>query len=299
MQRPTLRLRLLAPAIALIASMLASTISPSSCQQATVNRHDLLHPQAGESADSPFTFTINEVLAARDRERSLHVDAVSQTPSASAQVVTEERPVTSRSGDADREPVGALSSRVPDGLLSRRWHALEAGIDDDRAVLQRCRADPSRCPANAAQFLRLVNAVRSKSGRERLEEANQGINLAIRYVRDIVQYGEIDRWTPPLATFATTKGDCEDYAIAKYVALLEAGVPRDELAIILGRDRDAGLDHAVLAASIEGQWYILDNRRAGLISASAAVNFLPLISLNADGVHSLSASPGTLTPAVR
>ncbi|WP_145667814.1 transglutaminase-like cysteine peptidase [Bradyrhizobium stylosanthis] len=299
MSHPTLRLRLLAPAIALIASMFASTISPSSCQEAIVNRHDLLRPQAGESADSPFTFTINEVLAARDRERSLHVDAVSQTPSASAQVVTEERPVTSGSGEAGREPFGALSSRVPDGLLSRRWRALEAGIDDDRAVLQRCRADPSRCPANAAQFLRLVNAVRSKSGRERLEEANQGVNLAIRYVRDIVQYGEIDRWTPPLATFATTKGDCEDYAIAKYLALLEAGASPDELAIILGRDRDAGLDHAVLAASIEGQWYILDNRHAGLTSASAAVNFLPLISLNADGVHSLSASPGTLTPAVR
>jgi len=299
MPRPTLRLRLLAPAIALIASMLASTISPSSCQQAIVNRHDLLRPQAGESADSPFTFTINEVLAARDRERSRHVDAVSRTPSASAQVVTEERPVASGLGEAGREPFGALSSRVPDGLLSRRWSALAAGIDDDRAVLQHCRADASRCPANAAQFLRLVNAVKSKFGRERLEEVNHGVNLAIRYVRDIVQYGEMDRWTSPLATFATTKGDCEDYAIAKYVALLEAGASPDELAIILGRDRDAGLDHAVLAAFIEGQWYLLDNRRAELISASAAVNFLPLISLNADGVHALSASSGTLTPAVR
>ncbi|MBR1177789.1 transglutaminase-like cysteine peptidase [Bradyrhizobium sp. KB893862 SZCCT0404] len=293
-----LRLRLLAPAIALIASMLAS-ISPSSGQQASVNTNDLLRPQAGESVDPRFTFTINEVLAARDRERSLHGDAVSQTPSASAQVVTEGRPVVSGSGDAGHEPFGALALRAPEGMLSRKWRALEAGIDNDRSVLQRCRADASRCPSNAAQFLRLVNAVRSKSGRDRLEEANQGVNLAIRYVRDIVQHGEIDRWTPPLATFATAKGDCEDYAIAKYVALLEAGTSRDELAIILGRDRDAGLDHAVLAAFIEGQWYILDNRHARVTSASAAVNFLPLISLNPDGVHALSASPGTPTPAVR
>jgi predicted transglutaminase-like cysteine proteinase len=31
------------------------------------------------------------------------------------------------------------------------------------------------------------------------------------------------RKTRPLATFATAQGDCEDYAIAKYVALQEAG----------------------------------------------------------------------------
>ena len=42
---------------------------------------------------------------------------------------------------------------------------------------------------------------------------------------DFTQHGEADRWSAPLATFATAKGDCEDYAIAKYVALREAGFP--------------------------------------------------------------------------
>ena len=49
--------------------------------------------------------------------------------------------------------------------------------------------------------------------------------MAIRYVSDYAQHGEADRWSAPLATFATGKGDCEDYAIAKYVALREAGFP--------------------------------------------------------------------------
>ena len=41
---------------------------------------------------------------------------------------------------------------------------------------------------------------------------------------DLAQWGVIDRWSAPLETFTTGRGDCEDYAIAKYVALTAAGV---------------------------------------------------------------------------
>ena len=53
--------------------------------------------------------------------------------------------------------------------------------------------------------------------------------------------------------------DCEDYAIAKYVALREAGVEAADLRFLLVRDRLAG-DHAVLGVRYEGRWLILDNR---------------------------------------
>ena len=41
----------------------------------------------------------------------------------------------------------------------------------------------------------------------------------------MAQWGVPDRWSPPLETLATGRGDCEDYAIAKYVALTAAGIP--------------------------------------------------------------------------
>ena len=81
------------------------------------------------------------------------------------------------------------------------------------------------CPSHAAQFLRLIKAVKAKSGRDQLDEANRAVNMAIRYVSDYAQHGEADRWSAPLATFATGKGDCEDYAIAKYVALTRSRLP--------------------------------------------------------------------------
>jgi hypothetical protein len=48
-------------------------------------------------------------------------------------------------------------------------------------------------------------------------------------MEDLVQYGEVDVWNSPLVTFNTAAGDCEDYAIAKYVALQMAGISAEDL----------------------------------------------------------------------
>ena len=39
-----------------------------------------------------------------------------------------------------------------------------------------------------------------------------------------------------IATLTTGFGDCEDYAIAKYVALVEAGVAAEDVRLIIARD---------------------------------------------------------------
>jgi hypothetical protein len=53
---------------------------------------------------------------------------------------------------------------------------------------------------------------------------------------DLAQYGEIDVWSSPLVTFANGAGDCEDYAIAKFVALRLAGIAPEDLRIVVMRD---------------------------------------------------------------
>ncbi len=144
----------------------------------------------------------------------------------------------------------------------------------------------------------MINAVKAQSGRDRLDEANRAVNMAIRYVSDYAQHGEADRWSAPLATFATGKGDCEDYAIAKYVALTEAGFPRDDLQLVLVRDRAVRQDHAVLAARHDGHWLILDSRRSDLMDDTDASSFTPLFAINYRGVQ-LFASALCEAPATR
>ena len=162
-------------------------------------------------------------------------------------------------------------------------------------MLDRCREHAESCPSYAAQFLRLIEAVKSKSGGARLDEANRAVNAAIRYVSDYAQHGEADRWSAPLATFATAKGDCEDYAIAKYVALREAGFPEGDLRIVLVRDRAVRQDHAVLAAHLGDRWLFLDNRRSELLVDSDASSFTPLFAINHRGVQ-LFAAPYAKRP---
>jgi predicted transglutaminase-like cysteine proteinase len=165
----------------------------------------------------------------------------------------------------------------------------------EQAVLDSCRTDAGNCPSYAAQFLRVIHAVSAKSGREKLDEANRAVNMAIRYVSDFAQHGEADRWSTPLATFATAKGDCEDYAIAKYVALVAAGFSRDDLQLVLVRDRAVRQDHAVLAARLDGHWLILDNRFSALKDDYEASSLMPLFAIDHHGVH-LFAAPYAKRP---
>jgi predicted transglutaminase-like cysteine proteinase len=65
---------------------------------------------------------------------------------------------------------------------------------------------------------------------------NRAINLAIRPMSDLAQWGVEDRWTAPLATLASGLGDCEDYAIVKYVALSEAGIAAEDVKLVVVRD---------------------------------------------------------------
>lgn len=234
-------------------------------------------------------FSINAVLAKLDGQRGRGTDAVRLASLTPSNVATDASPPLKEAPPVGKEPFGLFTFRAPEGMLWRKWRNIEADMAREQVILDRCRADAQNCPSHAAQFLRLISAVGARSGRARLEEANRAVNTAIRYVSDFTLHGEADRWSAPLASFAAAKGDCEDYAIAKYVALREAGVDRENLQLVLVRDRSVRQDHAVLAARLDGRWLILDNRQSPLIEDSDASSFTPLFAINHDGVHLFAA----------
>src|SRR5229473_7230836 len=235
-------------------------------------------------------FSINAVLAKLDRQRGRGPNAIRLAALPPSNFASDAQPPQKEAPPVGKEPFGLFTFRAPDGTLWRKWRGVEADMAKEQAVLDRCRADAESCPSHAAQFLRLIDAVKSKSGRARLDEANRAVNAAIRYVSDYAQHGEADRWSAPLATFATAKGDCEDYAIAKYVALRDAGFPSDDLRIVMGRDRTIRQDHAVLAARLDGRWLILDSQRSELIEDSRVRDLTPVFAIDHRGVLLLAAN---------
>jgi len=302
---------------ALAALIVASATSPVRADDASaqdVPAQDVLAQDAQETlapgidaaARAPATFfRINDVLAKLDAMRGRGPNAVRLAALTPSNIATDAAPEPRPAPAKGDEPFGLFTFRAPEGLLWQKWRGLETRLARDAETLRGCQTDAGNCPSNAAQFLRLIGAVKSKSGRARLDEANRAVNMVVRYVSDYAQHGEADRWSSPLETFATAKGDCEDYAIAKYVALREAGFPREDLRLMLVRDRAVRQDHAVLAARLDGQWLVLDNRRSELIEDSGATNLAPLFAIDHAGVHLFAApyaqrqlsGPAEATPA--
>jgi predicted transglutaminase-like cysteine proteinase len=255
--------------------------------------HVIRFDETPQPAPQAKFFTINAVLAklARKDPATSGSGDVQLASLTKPDTATDEPTIGAAAADSvGPEPFGLFSFRAPDGALWRKWRGVEADMSKDKDVLERCKKDAAACPSYAAQFSRVIESVKSKSGRARLDEANRSVNLAIRYVSDMAQYGEADRWSSALSTFKTAQGDCEDYAIAKYVALTEAGVASEDLRIVLVRDRSIREDHAVLAAHLDGHWMILDNRRSELVEDNDIKSFTPLFAINYRGVQ-LFATP--------
>jgi len=190
------------------------------------------------------------------------------------------------------EPFGLFASRLSGGGLREKWLGVERKLDDERVQLALCDGDRARCVSPAAlQFLAIVDNARAREGRARLGEINRAINLAVRPMSDMAQYGQIDVWSSPLVTFATGAGDCEDYAIAKFVALRMAGVPPDDLRIVIIRDTIRGEDHAVAMARLDDHWLTLDNRRMAMVEDADVRNYRPLFVIDDRGVMRYDDTP--------
>lgn len=181
------------------------------------------------------------------------------------------------------EPFGLMTSALPGGPLQAKWREVERAIERDIAIIAQCRSDRAACASpHALQFLNIVDAASAQSGLARIGEINRAFNLAIRPVSDFTQYGVDDRWTSPLATLATGAGDCEDYAIAKLVALRESGISADNLRLVILREA-SGEDHAVVAARVESRWRMLDNRFFLMVEDSDVTKYQPVFAIDAEG----------------
>jgi predicted transglutaminase-like cysteine proteinase len=190
------------------------------------------------------------------------------------------------------EPFGLSVSPVPVGTLQDKWLGLARKLDDDGVQIALCDGDRDRCASDAAlRFLAIVDSGRIREGRARLGDINRAVNLAIRPIGDLEQYGEIDVWASPLVTLGRGAGDCEDYAIAKFMALRQAGIAADDLRIVIMHDTIGGDDHAVAAARLDGHWLMLDNRRMALVEDFNVRNYRPLFVFDQSAIMAYSDAP--------
>jgi predicted transglutaminase-like cysteine proteinase len=193
---------------------------------------------------------------------------------------------STRHGENSAEPFGMDTEPVLAGSLPEKWHRAKADISRDREAVAQCR-DTHSCSVPARKLIGLSSQGAGRSGRAQVGLINRAVDLAIKPVSDERQWGTPDRWSDPFETLLSERGDCEDYAILKYTALLEAGFPKEALKIVVWKDRWPYGDHAVLAVRVDNQWLILDNRNLTLVRDTDVRRATPQFVLDERGVRRL------------
>lgn len=191
--------------------------------------------------------------------------------------------------DAKRQPEPALlfemeTEPVAEGEILDKWHRVQNEIAGELDALHQCHAS-GPCPAAAQRLIAFSAKGAGKSGRARVGLINRAVDLAIAPSSDQRQWGVADHWSAPFETLQSSRGDCEDYAILKYLALLEAGLSPDDVKIVVMKSTFPREDHAAVAARVDGEWLILDNRKLALVRDTDVVRAIPEYVLDQHGAR--------------
>ena len=131
----------------------------------------------------------------------------------------------------------------------------------------------------------LIDDIAGLSTRQKLNRTNQFFNQ-LRWLSDGEQFGSRDYWATPMEFLGRGAGDCEEFAIAKYVTLVKSGVPSNQLRIAYVKALRPPQAHMVLTwVQKSGDMpLVLDNLVADIQPASARKDLIPVYSFNADSL---------------
>ncbi len=170
------------------------------------------------------------------------------------------------------------------------------------------RYGQAREPASRQWETMLYN-LNALSERDRVLRVNQFFHQQLRYKSDMALWGVEDYWATPLETLGKGMGDCEDYAIAKYVSLRYAGISDQKLRLIYVRARVGGpqsktsVAHMVLGyyATPDAEPLILDSLVASVVPASERPDLSPVFSFNSEGLWTgqQASGPSAANPTAR
>jgi predicted transglutaminase-like cysteine proteinase len=160
-----------------------------------------------------------------------------------------------------------------------KWQRALRQIEQERDTYRTCSRPSADCPSRSiAAWRSMISSQVGRAPIEQLRTVNRFLN-EWHYKPDDQNYGRRDYWATPLE-FLRQSGDCEDYAIAKYVTLRELGFMPEQLRLVVVRDVVRDLAHAVLAVYLEDQVYILDNLTTAVLPQERVGHYVPYYSIN-------------------
>lgn len=187
-------------------------------------------------------------------------------------------PETARAEAADYKLFGTNEISSKNLQKFSKWTEALARYDKEKdGELDVCQPTPSE-DCHIARWRIFLKQIASKPKGEQLGLVNEYLNKWL-YVLDPVNYGKKDYWATP-RQFMYRNGDCEDYAITKYLSLLHLGFKKEDMRIVVLRDLNLKIPHAVLVVYMNDVAYILDNQIGKVIEANRVQHYEPIFSIN-------------------
>jgi predicted transglutaminase-like cysteine proteinase len=162
-----------------------------------------------------------------------------------------------------------------------KWTDMVARWDAEIARVNACTANGQSDRCVPVEWARLTARLKGLDQRAMLDDVNHTLN-AHPYVASLDNWGTPDHWETPFE-FMSRDGQCQDYAIAKFMVLRAMGFTNEQLRVLVVRDVDRQLDHAVLVAYLDNQAWLLDSLNDTVVPLSTASAYRAYYAINESG----------------
>ena len=158
-----------------------------------------------------------------------------------------------------------------------------------------------------SEWVRMLGEVSVLPPEQQLERTNTFFNRQLRFEDDLEIWKIKDYWATPIESLSRRAGDCEDFAIAKYVTLRLLGIPDDKLRLIYVRAQIGGSSSRVSQAHMVLGYFetptadplVLDNLTGEVRPATRRPDLTPVFSFNSAGLWVAGANTSTADPTTR
>lgn len=193
------------------------------------------------------------------------------------------------------------------GLILGLWLVLAASIaapDLDKTQALAQQRYGTRAAETIGAWRRLIEESRVLPDNDKLNKVNAFFNRRMLFESDIVVWQQEDYWATPLEFMGKGAGDCEDFAIAKYITLQMLGVGNEHLRLIYVRAKSgstASIAHMVLGFYPQptDEPLVLDNLISSVRPASQRPDLTPVFSFNSEGLWVGGATASAADPTTR
>jgi predicted transglutaminase-like cysteine proteinase len=159
-----------------------------------------------------------------------------------------------------------------------KWTGALERYFDERATKQGGCDEAELNECHYRTWKAFLSAVRDVPADMQLSRVNDFMNRH-RYIVDPINWGVLDYWESP-NQFFSKYGDCEDYAIAKFLSLRRLGWESNDMRIVVLQDGNLNLPHAVLVVRHDGKNLVLDNQLTIVTEARRIRHYQPIFSVN-------------------